>query len=87
MSIAFITAVNLGLDTHICFHLSRSAGLSNFITNANHSITQFESLLNQIQKNERDIEAKLQAIESANLFKFPVPERAGQVPGNELLMA
>ncbi|XP_027024931.2 dynein axonemal heavy chain 10 isoform X2 [Tachysurus fulvidraco] len=58
-----------------------SLGLSEFITKANQAISQFESLLNQIQKNEKDIEAKLQVIETANLFKFPVSERAGELPG------
>ncbi|KAI5616269.1 dynein heavy chain 10, axonemal [Silurus asotus] len=58
-----------------------SLGLSDFIAKANQAITQFQATLNQIQKNERDIDAKLQAMESANLFKFPVPERAGELPG------
>lgn len=66
------------------FTPSRHAALPDFIAKANQAIVQFGTLLNQIQKNERDIDAKLQAIESANLFKFPVAERAGELPGNEL---
>ncbi|XP_053509735.1 dynein axonemal heavy chain 10 isoform X2 [Ictalurus furcatus] len=58
-----------------------SLALPDFIAKANQAIVQFGTLLNQIQKNERDIDAKLQAIESANLFKFPVAERAGELPG------
>jgi hypothetical protein len=29
-----------------------------------------------IQRNEREIEAKLQAMEMANLFKFPSPDNS-----------
>lgn len=67
-----------------CFYLSHPTGVSNFTAKANHAISQFESLLNQIQQNEKDIDAKLQAMESANLFKFTIPERAGELPGNGL---
>lgn len=76
--------MNIAVDTYSCFLLSRPTGLSDFIVSANQAISQFKSLLNQLQKNENDINAKLQAIESANLFKFPVPVRAGELPGNGL---
>ncbi|TUV82046.1 Dynein heavy chain 10, axonemal [Bagarius yarrelli] len=58
-----------------------SLGLPEFITRANQAIAQFDSLLNQIQKNEHDIESKLQSIESAHLFKFPEVGKAGDLPG------
>ncbi|KAK3539191.1 hypothetical protein QTP86_029601 [Hemibagrus guttatus] len=63
------------------FTLSSLGLLSIFISKAIQAISKFESLLNQIQNNEINIDAKLQAIESVNLFKFPGPERAGELPG------
>ncbi|XP_048858906.1 dynein axonemal heavy chain 10 [Brienomyrus brachyistius] len=56
-------------------------GISEFISRGALAISKFESLVNQIKKNERDIEVKLQSIESANLFKFPTPDRAQGLPG------
>ncbi|XP_062874230.1 dynein axonemal heavy chain 10 [Trichomycterus rosablanca] len=58
-----------------------SLGISDFINRGNQAASKFESLVNQIKKNEKDIETKLQSIESANLFKFPAPERTGELPG------
>ncbi|KAI7812536.1 putative dynein heavy chain 10 [Triplophysa rosa] len=52
-----------------------------FIQRGNQAISKFESLMNQIQKNEKDIEDKLKSIESANLFKFPAPVKTGHLPG------
>ncbi|XP_056602848.1 dynein axonemal heavy chain 10 isoform X1 [Triplophysa dalaica] len=52
-----------------------------FIQRGNQAISKFESLMNQIQKNEKDIEDKLKSIESANLFKFPAPVNTGHLPG------
>ncbi len=43
------------------------------------AISKFESLVNQIQKNARDIDQRLKMIESANLFKPPVP-KADELP-------
>ena len=56
-------------------------GISEFITRGTQAASKFESLVNQIQKNERDIDAKLQSMETANLFKFPAPDRADGLPG------
>nr|XP_015221526.1 PREDICTED: dynein heavy chain 10, axonemal [Lepisosteus oculatus] len=58
-----------------------SLGILDFINRSTQAISKFESLVNQIQKNARDIDAKLQSIESANLFKFPSPSREGDLPG------
>ncbi|XP_066546047.1 dynein axonemal heavy chain 10 [Amia ocellicauda] len=58
-----------------------SLGISDYINRSTQAISKFESLVNQIQKNAQDINTKLQSIESANLFKFPVPSREGDLPG------
>uniref|UniRef100_A0AAY5K1P1 AAA+ ATPase domain-containing protein n=1 Tax=Esox lucius TaxID=8010 RepID=A0AAY5K1P1_ESOLU len=56
-------------------------GISEFINRGTQACSKFESLVNQIQKNERDIDAKLQSIETANLFKFPAPDKSSDLPG------
>uniref|UniRef100_A0A8C9TU55 Dynein axonemal heavy chain 10 n=1 Tax=Scleropages formosus TaxID=113540 RepID=A0A8C9TU55_SCLFO len=56
-------------------------GITEFINRGTQAISKFESLVNQIQHNKRDIDLKLQSIESANLFKFPVPAKSGSLPG------
>uniref|UniRef100_A0A4W5NCU9 Dynein axonemal heavy chain 10 n=1 Tax=Hucho hucho TaxID=62062 RepID=A0A4W5NCU9_9TELE len=56
-------------------------GISEFINRGTQAASKFESLVNQIQKNERDIDAKLQSIETANLFKFPAPDKSDDLPG------
>ncbi|XP_035641685.1 dynein axonemal heavy chain 10 [Oncorhynchus keta] len=56
-------------------------GISEFINRGTQAASKFESLVNQIQKNERDVDAKLQSIETANLFKFPAPDKSDDLPG------
>ncbi|KAM6964967.1 dynein axonemal heavy chain 10 [Aplochiton taeniatus] len=56
-------------------------GISEFINRGTQATSKFESLVNQIQKNERDIDAKLQSMETANLFKFPPPDPSNDLPG------
>ncbi|KAL2092820.1 hypothetical protein ACEWY4_012618 [Coilia grayii] len=56
-------------------------GISEFINRGTQATSKFESLVNQIQKNERDIDAKLLSIETANLFKFPALDKTGDLPG------
>ncbi|XP_009299843.1 dynein axonemal heavy chain 10 [Danio rerio] len=56
-------------------------GIPQFIQRGNQAASKFESLENQIQKNERDIDDKLKSIESANLFKFPLADQTGYLPG------
>ena len=46
------------------------------------SITKFESLANQVQKNAGDIEERLHMIENTRLFKQPPPK-----PGCDLMEA
>ncbi|XP_066511362.1 dynein axonemal heavy chain 10-like isoform X1 [Hoplias malabaricus] len=58
-----------------------SLGISEFISRSDQASSKLESLVNQIKKNESDIDSKLQSIESANLFKFPAPDRARDLPG------
>ncbi|XP_067295015.1 dynein axonemal heavy chain 10 isoform X2 [Pseudorasbora parva] len=58
-----------------------SLGIAKFIQRGKQATSKFESLLNQIQKNERDIDDKLKTIESANLFKFPMADTTGHLPG------
>lgn len=56
-------------------------GISEFINRSTQAACKFESLVNQIQKNERDIDTKLRSIEMANLFKFPAPDKSNELPG------
>lgn len=44
-------------------------------------VSKFETIVNQIQKNERDIDSRLQSIAMANLLKFPVPDKSNDLPG------
>lgn len=56
-------------------------GTPEFINRGTQALFKFESLVNQIRKNERDIDAKLQSLEMANLFKFPAPDKLNGLPG------
>ncbi|XP_022608125.1 dynein heavy chain 10, axonemal [Seriola dumerili] len=58
-----------------------SLGIPDFIIRGAQTVSKFESVVNQIQKNERDIDLKLQSIAMANLLKFPVPEKKKDLPG------
>jgi len=44
------------------------------------AIAKFESLVNQIQKNAKDINQRLQMIENANLFKGAQPKYPDMLP-------
>lgn len=57
------------------------SGISDFINRGIHTVSKFESVVNQIQKNERDIDSKLQSMMIANLLKFPVPDKSNDLPG------
>ncbi len=39
------------------------------------AVTKFESLLNQVKKNARDIDDRLHKIENVRLFKQPPPQQ------------
>ncbi|CAJ1068269.1 LOW QUALITY PROTEIN: dynein heavy chain 10%2C axonemal [Xyrichtys novacula] len=58
-----------------------SSGISDFVDRGLQAVSKLESLVKQIQKNERDIESKLQSIATANLLKYPVPEKSKDLPG------
>ena len=44
------------------------------------AISKFESLVNQIQKNAKDINSRLEMIENTTLFKQPPPKIGGMLP-------
>ncbi|XP_072163343.1 dynein axonemal heavy chain 10-like [Diadema setosum] len=51
-----------------------SLGISDYILRCEQAISKFESLVNQIQKNAKDIDARLRAMENAELFRGPPPQ-------------
>ncbi|XP_033627732.1 dynein heavy chain 10, axonemal-like [Asterias rubens] len=59
-----------------------SLGITDYITRCEQAISKFESLVNQIQKNAKDIDARLKAVEQADLFKGPPSQMNGEIlPG------
>lgn len=56
-------------------------GIPDFINRGIQVVSKFETVVNQIQKNERDIDSRLQSIVMANLLKFPVPDKSNDLPG------
>lgn len=58
-------------------------GITDFIAQSSLAISKFELVISQIEKNERDIESKLQSIGMANLLKLPVPDKSTDLPGTE----
>uniref|UniRef100_A0A4W6G9Y8 Dynein axonemal heavy chain 10 n=1 Tax=Lates calcarifer TaxID=8187 RepID=A0A4W6G9Y8_LATCA len=59
----------------------KSLGISDFIIRGTQAVSKFESVVSQIQKNERDIDSKLQSMVMSNLLKFPVPDKSNDLPG------
>ena len=57
------------------------SGVSDFIDRSLNTLSKFESVVNQIQKNEQDIDSKLQSMATANLLKFPIPDESNDLPG------
>ncbi|XP_054466216.1 dynein axonemal heavy chain 10 [Anoplopoma fimbria] len=57
-----------------------SLGISDFIDRGTRAISKFELVVNQVQKNERDIDSKLQSMVTANLLKFQVPDKSNDLP-------
>ncbi|CAH1801914.1 unnamed protein product [Owenia fusiformis] len=58
-----------------------SLGINDFIGKCNAAIGKFESLVNQIQKNAKDIEQRLKMIEGASLFKRAPLKAPDCLPG------
>ncbi|XP_033947329.1 dynein axonemal heavy chain 10 [Pseudochaenichthys georgianus] len=56
-----------------------SLGINDFIKRGSQSVSKFESVVNQIQMNEKEIESKLQVIGMASILKFSVPDN--DLPG------
>ncbi|BFZ18669.1 hypothetical protein BsWGS_21707 [Bradybaena similaris] len=57
-----------------------SLGINDYISKCEQAIAKFESMVNQIQKNARDINQRLHVIVHANLFKSPKPKFPGHLP-------
>ncbi|XP_072908128.1 dynein axonemal heavy chain 10 [Hemitrygon akajei] len=58
-----------------------SLGIIDYLGRCEQAIGKFESLVNQIHKNVRDIASKLTAIESADLFKRSPPKSKEDLAG------
>ncbi|XP_072367150.1 dynein axonemal heavy chain 10 isoform X2 [Scyliorhinus torazame] len=58
-----------------------SLGINDYLARCEQAIGKFESLVNQIHKNVRDIATKLAAIESTDLFKRPPPKSKEDLAG------
>uniref|UniRef100_A0A3Q3MNV8 Dynein axonemal heavy chain 10 n=1 Tax=Mastacembelus armatus TaxID=205130 RepID=A0A3Q3MNV8_9TELE len=57
-----------------------SLGIPDFIERGIQVISKFESVVNQIQKNEKDINSSLQSMVMANLLKVPFPDTSNNIP-------
>uniref|UniRef100_H2ZL68 Dynein heavy chain tail domain-containing protein n=1 Tax=Ciona savignyi TaxID=51511 RepID=H2ZL68_CIOSA len=57
-----------------------SLGIQDYITRCDVAIGKFESLVNQIQKNSKDIDSRIQMIRNAELFKRIPPKPSGDLP-------
>ncbi|NXP21053.1 DYH10 protein, partial [Scytalopus superciliaris] len=57
-----------------------SLGIGEFIVQCIQAIGKLESLVHQIHNIAEDINSKLQFIESANLFKFPLAKNRDELP-------
>ena len=49
------------------------------------AISKFESLVNQIQKNAKDINSRLEMIQNTVLFKHPPPKIGGMLPDAKVI--
>ncbi|ELU10552.1 hypothetical protein CAPTEDRAFT_221643 [Capitella teleta] len=57
-----------------------SLGINDFIAKCDSAISKFESMVNQIQKNAKDINQRLLMIEQTDLFKSPPPKPTQDLP-------
>ncbi|XP_057295129.1 dynein axonemal heavy chain 10-like [Hydractinia symbiolongicarpus] len=57
-----------------------SLGIYDYITKCGQAIAKFESLINQVQKNAKDINSRLQVLEKSELFLRPPVTVAGTFP-------
>lgn len=58
-------------------------GVMDFVNRCIVSIDKFASIVHQLRKNTEDIEQRLAAIESANLFKHAPRNALGEIPDCE----
>ncbi|XP_071945421.1 dynein axonemal heavy chain 10-like [Antedon mediterranea] len=58
-----------------------SLGIYDYIVKCGQAIAKFESLVNQIQKNAKDIDTRLDVILEANLFRGPLMKPGQTLPG------
>uniref|UniRef100_A0A3Q3JRK8 Dynein heavy chain tail domain-containing protein n=1 Tax=Monopterus albus TaxID=43700 RepID=A0A3Q3JRK8_MONAL len=79
--IRLLTKVKQHMDVGCRMINWNSLGISDFIKESIQAVSTFESVVSQIQKNERDIESKLQTMVTANLLQFPVPDKSNHLPG------
>lgn len=61
-------------------------GIPDFINRGLQAVSKFELVVNQIQKNEKDIESKLQSIVMANLLKYQLPDKSNDLPSMLLFL-
>lgn len=75
--------INIACKIETTYHVSMRLvlGISDFINRGIHTVSKFETVVSQIQKNEQDIDSKLQSMVMANLLKFPVPDKSNDLPG------
>uniref|UniRef100_H2ZL67 Dynein heavy chain tail domain-containing protein n=1 Tax=Ciona savignyi TaxID=51511 RepID=H2ZL67_CIOSA len=62
-------------------------GFMDYITRCDVAIGKFESLVNQIQKNSKDIDSRIQMIRNAELFKRIPPKPSGDLPSIETILS
>lgn len=75
--------INIGgiIEIRCHFNMHFVLGIGSFINLGTNTISKFQSVVSQIQKNERDIESKLQSMVMANLLKLPVTDKSNDLPG------
>ncbi|XP_014674920.1 PREDICTED: dynein heavy chain 10, axonemal-like [Priapulus caudatus] len=57
-----------------------SLGIYDFVAKCEKAIGKFESIVNQIQKNAKDINQRMLLIETADFFTYPTSGDGGQLP-------
>ncbi|TNN52944.1 Dynein heavy chain 10, axonemal [Liparis tanakae] len=77
----FIRYVNSLNNVVNCYHsVMERLSIPDFINRGLQAVSKFELVVNQIQKNEKDIESKLQSIVMANLLKYQLPDKSNDLP-------
>ncbi|KAM9858629.1 dynein axonemal heavy chain 10 [Aulostomus maculatus] len=58
-----------------------SLGITDFISRGTQAVSKLESVVNQILKNEKDMDSKLQSMVMSNLLKYPSLDKSDGLPG------